>query len=80
MTSAEVELDLLLDLNTMDETGLPWAFLDHARHPEAITPGVYIVVGSGQARAVALVVDVAEGIVHVLPRRGSVASNRHLLG
>jgi len=24
------EVDLIVDLNTMDDTGLPWAFLDKA--------------------------------------------------
>lgn len=72
-------VDLLVDLNTMDETGLPWAFLDEAPHPERVVPGHYIVAGSGAAQAVALVVDVIDGIVHVQPQRGSVASNRRLL-
>jgi hypothetical protein len=42
--------------------------------------GHHIVVGSGAATAVAIVVDITgEGIVHVQPMRGSVASNAHLL-
>jgi hypothetical protein len=72
-------IDLVVDLNTMDDTGLPWAFLDEAADPGRIGPGRHIVVGSGVARAVALVVDVTDGIVHVRPLRGSVASNAHLL-
>ena len=75
----EHAVDLLVDLNTMDETGLPWAFLDEAPHPQRVVPGRYVVAGSGVARAVALVVDVTDGIVHVQPMRGSVASNRRLL-
>lgn len=74
-----VQLDLLVDLNTMDDTGLPWAFLDDALRTERITQGAHIIVGSGQVRAVALVVDVTGDIVHVLPLRGSVAGNAHLL-
>lgn len=74
-----IELDLIVDLNTMDDTGLPWAFLDDAAQPGRIRPGAYAVVGSGEVRAVAQVVDVADGIVHVRPLRGSVASNAHLL-
>jgi hypothetical protein len=70
---------VVVDLNTMDDTALPWAFLDDAVGPERITPGAHVIVGSGQVRAVALVVDVTGDIVHVLPLRGSVAANAHLL-
>ena len=73
-----VDVDLRVDLQTMDETGLPWTFLDQARDPSRIVPGCHIVAGSGAA--VAVVVDVTdEGIVHVHPLPGSVASNSHLL-
>jgi hypothetical protein len=72
-------IDLPLDLATMDDTGLPWSFLDESPHPERIVPGAYVVVGEGEATAVAKVVDVEDGIVHVLPLRGSVASNAHRL-
>jgi hypothetical protein len=72
-------IDVIVDLSTMDETGLPWAFLDLAPHPDRVVQGAYIVAGSGQARAVALVVDVTDGIVHVQPLRGSVASHAALL-
>lgn len=75
----QIELDVIVDLNTMDDTGLPWAFLDEAPHPERIIPGDYVVAGSGAARAVARVVDVEDGIVHVQPVRGSVKSNAALL-
>lgn len=77
--SKQRELDLVVDLNTMDETGLPWAFLDGAPHPERVVAGAYVVAGSGEARAVARVVDIVDGIVHVQPMRGSVATNAHLL-
>ena len=72
-------VDLVVDLNTMDETGLPWAFLDEAPRPDRVVPGAYVVAGSGAVRAVALVVDIVDGIVHVQPMRGSVASNLLLL-
>lgn len=79
MTTA-VDVDLRIDLNTMDETGLPWTFLDQAPDPSRIIPGRHIVVGSGAAVAVAVVVDITdEGIVHVQPLRGSVASNARFL-
>ena len=72
-------VDLVVDLNTMDETGMPWAFLQEAPNPDRVVPGAYVVAGSGSARAVALVVDIVDRIVHVQPMRGSVASNRQLL-
>jgi hypothetical protein len=72
-------IDLPVDLNTIDETGLPWAFLDQAPNPAIIAPGRYLLVGTGRARAVAQVVDIDDGIVHVRPLRGSVATNAHLL-
>ncbi|MGH8993311.1 MAG: hypothetical protein ACRDZ7_17520 [Acidimicrobiia bacterium] len=80
MASPQIELDLMVDLNTMDDTGLPWAFFDDALHPERLVPGAHIIAGSGVVRAVAQVIDVVDGIVHVRPLRGSVASNAHLLG
>lgn len=75
----QIELDLIVDLNTMDDTGLPWAFLDDAIHPSRLVPGAYVIVGSGEVRAVAQVIDVDNDIVHVRPLRGSVAANAHLL-
>ena len=73
------DVDLVVDLNTMDETGLPWAFLDEAPERARIRVGRHILVGSGAARAVAVVVDIVGEIVHVKPLRGSVAANAHLL-
>lgn len=72
-------LDLRVDLNTIDDSGMPWAFLDAAADPSVIIPGRFVVVGSGQVRAVAQVLDIVDGVVHVRPMRGSVASNSHLL-
>lgn len=75
-----VDVDLRVDLQTMDETGLPWALLDAAPNSSRIVPGRHIVAGSGSAIAVAVVVDITdEGIVHVHPLSASVASNAHLL-
>jgi len=74
------DLDLLVDLNTIDETGLPWAFLKRAAAPDRIVPGTHIIVGAGKVRAVATVVDVVDGIVHVRPLFGPVAQHRNLLG
>ena len=76
---APVDVDLVVDLNTVDETDLPWALLDQAPDPTLIRPGAHLVVGSGAVRAIALVVDITEGIVHVQPVRGTSAANAYLL-
>ena len=73
------EVDLVVDLNTQDETGFPWAFLDTAPYPRSIVPGAYVIAGSGVARAVARVLDVVDGVVHVQPLPGSVSSNAGFL-
>lgn len=73
-------IDLPIDFNTMDETGMPWTFLDEAADPSQIVPGAHVIAGSGDVRAVVVIVDVTpEGIVHVCDVPGSVASNAHLL-
>lgn len=73
-------LDLFVDLNTMDETGLPWTYLGQASDPARITVGAYIVVGEGKVRAVARVVDIGDdGVVHVLPLPGPPSDHSRLL-
>ena len=63
-----MKFDLFVDLNTEDETGLPWSYLDQAVDPSVVVPGRLIVVGSGSAVAVAQVIDVGtDGLVHVRP-------------
>lgn len=75
-----VEPDIWIDLNTEDDTGLPWTYLDQARDPAKVVPGRHVVVGSRSAQAVARVVDVAEdGLVHVQPLPGPLTTHAHLL-
>jgi hypothetical protein len=74
-----MELDLIVDLNTEDDTGFPWTMLRNARHPEHVVKGAYIVVGSASVQAVAEVVDIADGLVWVRPVPGSAEENGHLL-
>ncbi len=50
-------IDLEADLNARDHTGLCWSFLDEATDPGLISPGAVIVVGDGDAAAVAEVVE-----------------------
>ena len=74
------DVDLELDLNSEDDTGLPWGFRDDARDPTVIKEGAWIVVGSGTARAVAQVADIDGDVVHVRPLPGPISRHRHLLG
>jgi hypothetical protein len=72
-----MKIDLFVDLNTEDETGLPWTYADQARDPSIVVPGRLLVVGAGSAVAVAEVVDVAaDGLVHVRPLPGPVSRHR----
>ena len=72
-------LDLFVDLNSLDETGLPWSFVDEASDRSRIVAGAFVVVGGGSVRAVAQVVDITGGgIVHVRPLSGPVSEHSHL--
>jgi hypothetical protein len=39
-------VDLPVDLNSEDDTGLPWGFLDESQNPSKITEGAWIIAGS----------------------------------
>jgi hypothetical protein len=72
-----MRIDLFVDLNTEDETGFPWTYLDQAVDPSVVVPGRLIVVGAGSAVAIAEVLDVApDGLVHVRPLPGPVSERR----
>jgi len=80
MTSDEaLRVDLLVDLNSEDDSGLPWTFLDEARDPARIREGAWIIVGEGSVRAVAQVIEIEGEIVRVRPLPGPVDKHRHLL-
>jgi hypothetical protein len=72
-------VDLVVDLNSEDESGLPWTFLDEARDPALVREGAWLVVGEGSTRAVAQVVEIEGEIVRVRPLPGPVARHRRLL-
>lgn len=57
-----------------------WHLLDAAPDPSRIVPGSHIIVGSGKVRAVATVVDIVDGIVHLRPLRAPVSAHQDLLG
>jgi hypothetical protein len=79
MTNTTV-VDLPVDLNSEDDTGLPWGFLDESRNPCKITEGAWIYrrvcsdPGCGPGRGH------LGGIVHARRPPGSVESHRNLLG
>lgn len=79
MDASEVNVDLVVDLNSEDESGLPWTFLDEARDRALIVEGAWVVVGEGSARAVAQVVEIEGEIVRVRPLPGPVEQHRALL-
>jgi hypothetical protein len=58
-------VDLVVDLNSEDDSGLPWTFLDEAPDPARIREGAWIIVGEGAVRAVADVVEIEGEIVRV---------------
>ena len=73
-------IDIDIDWNEEDETGLPWTFAQRAAHPEEIVPGAYVLAGRGNAIAVAPVVDRDDsGLVHLRMISGSIGRNAHLL-
>lgn len=75
----ELPIDLTVDLNSEDESGLPWTFVDEARDAALVVEGAWLVVGEGSARAVALVIEIEDDIVRVRPLPGPVDRHRHLL-
>lgn len=69
-------IDIYVDWNTQDESGLPWTLLDQAADPSRIKQGVFVIAGHDDALAVAEVVDVgADGVVHLRQVPGPVSAN-----
>jgi len=75
----DLPIDLTVDLNSEDDSGLPWTFVDEAVNQTLIVEGAWLVVGRGSARAVAQVVEIDSDIVRVRPLPGPVHRHRHLL-
>ncbi len=73
-------IDIYVDWNTQDDTGLPWSLLSEAADPTRIVPGAYVIGGHDDAVAVVEVVDVGDdGVVHVRQLPGPVSAHTHLL-
>ncbi len=75
-----VAVEIEIDWNEEDDTGLPWTFVHRARTPSKIVPGAYVVAGRGKALAVAEVVDIDEqGVVHLRALPGPLSAHQDLL-
>jgi hypothetical protein len=76
-------VDITADLNSEDDTGYVWTFLDEAREPSQIKPGALVVAGDKDAAAVCQVIDlvpVGDGtIVHLRLLPGLVDDYRALV-
>lgn len=76
-------VDIAADLNSEDETGLVWTFLDEALDPSIIRPGEVVVAGSERAMAVCEVVDLVGKptgtVVHLRVLPGTIEQYRRLL-
>lgn len=75
MVERLIAVDISADLNSRDETGFVWTFLDEASDQALIYPGAIVIAGEPDTPAVAQVVDLIDRdsgtIVHlrVLPGR-----------
>ena len=67
-------VDITADLNSVDENGFVWTFLDEAEDPSGIRPGEVVVAGSPLTPAACEVIDLVEKpvgtvvLLRVLPR------------
>ena len=45
---SEIEVDIPCDPTQIDQTGLPWTFLDEAAHPDRIVEGALVITGDAE--------------------------------
>ena len=57
---AELEIDIPCDPTQIDQTGLPWAFLDESDYPERIVEGSIVITGDADDPVLARVVSLTE--------------------
>jgi hypothetical protein len=76
-------IDIPADLNSEDETGMVWTFLDEAEDPSIIRPGGVVVAGSPLTPAVCEVVDLVDKaagtVVHLRVLPGTIDQYRQML-
>ena len=69
MSADTIVIDIPCDVQSMDETGLPWALLREARDPSRIVPGAIVITADEEdpvfARVHSLTVEGDETIVHL---------------
>ena len=64
------DIDIDIDWNEEDDTGLPWTLLHRAASPAKIVPGARVIAGRPGSLTLAEVVDVdPAGVVHLRPVR-----------
>jgi hypothetical protein len=75
--AADYQADLEVDFANEDQTGLIWAWLDHARDEAIVTPGALLILRDGEDFAMGQVIDlvhVDDGtVVHLRLLPGAVA-------
>lgn len=78
-----IRVDIAADLNSEDETGFVWTFLDEADDPSLIRQRQLVVAGSGSTSAVCEVIDLEERpagtVVHLRVLPGTIEQYRRLL-
>jgi hypothetical protein len=76
-------LDIPADLNSEDESGFVWTFLDEAEDPSIIRPGEVVVAGTPLTPAVCEVVELVDKpagtVVHLRILPGTIDQYRRLL-
>jgi hypothetical protein len=76
-------VDIAADLNSEDETGFVWTFLEVANDPSIIRPGEVVVAGSPLTPAVCEVIDLVEKpvgtVAHLRVLPGTIEQYRRLL-
>jgi len=60
MAEVKVQIDIPCDPQSMDETGLPWAFLDEARDKSRIVVGAIVVTADEEDPVLARVHSLTE--------------------
>jgi len=55
--AADYQADLEVDFANEDQTGLIWAWLDHARDEAVVAPGAVLILRDGEDFAMGQVVD-----------------------
>ncbi len=55
-----IAIDIPADLNSVDETGFVWTFLDEGRAPGVVVPRAIVLTGDEDSPAIAEVVDLVD--------------------